>query len=833
MRRVVSPCLALCLSAGAVHLACHPAVPEPTEEPTLVHLTEDPGTALVAAGPVPERQELAWSFAEGLGGWESLGNRERPHLAQVTLRPIDGGLRVSLEQPSPGQMLWIAGLAIELGDLSLRDWDTVLVRARCRDRLAGISIAYNLDEEGALPGAMAFLASGDEALPVFNDGSEQLYSIPLRPRTEAHEEAPLRDLGILVAAPGPAVIDLYSVTLVPRGAEFPRPVGTSPVVRQGTTRDTLYARTPVTLSYLLHVASPSRLDVGLAALPTEALTYRVSLERAGRRQVLLEETVADAEGWHQRSVALPGAPGAEARLILEAESEQAGAVALWGAPIVSVATGETPADRPNVLFYVIDGGGADLMSLYEYGRPTTPFLEELAAEGVVFERAYSNATWTQPSTVSFMTSLQHSVLGGLRRGVHSTPVPKAATTMAEHFRRGGYQTASFTSNPNAGRILGLERGVDVLRDVETEHHSTSSHDLHELFWKFRQEYSGAPWWVHFQTTDVHEPNEPVEPWAGRFLSPEERARAEEQEGRLWQAAFSLFGKTGIEDLYRQALDRSGVPRREFFEARRALYDETLLHQDDALRRFVERLKSAGEWEDTILVVGADHGHPAGTFARWGRGLLEPQPEAWQGALFDAYATRVPLLVIWPGHLPAGRRVETPVSMIDVLPTLLDLAGLPAPDVLQGRSLAPLLRGEINEAPPVILDEFRVDEATGEMIGNLEIVDGRWGASLEIGPVPGGDATATEGRRAVPAGGRWGAVHPFYDGAPRLLLYDLERDPFATRAVNDEHPELVERYRRLLYRQWQAHLALAQRFTEAGEVALTPEQLQQLRALGYI
>src|SRR6185503_2438094 len=159
---------------------------------------------------------------------------------------------------------------------------------------------------------------------------------------------------------------------------------------------------------------------------------------------------------------------------------------------------------------------------YGYGRPTTPFLQQLARQGVVFEHAYSNATWTQASTVSFMTSLQHSVLGGLRRGVHSTPVPKAAVTMAERFRRGGYQTAVLTTNPNCARLVGLERGVDWLRDDETEHHSTSSRELHERFWELRKTYPGGPWWVHFQTTDVHEPNEPESPFAGRFVTAAER-----------------------------------------------------------------------------------------------------------------------------------------------------------------------------------------------------------------------------------------------------------------------------------------------------------------------
>jgi hypothetical protein len=160
-----------------------------------------------------------------------------------------------------------------------------------------------------------------------------------------------------------------------------------------------------------------------------------------------------------------------------------------------------------------------------------------------------------------------------------------------------------------------------------------------------------------------------------------------------------------------------------------------------------------------------------------------------------------------------------------------------PEVMQGRSLAPLLLGRDLEPRPVILDEFRVDEASGEMAGNIEMIDGRWGASLEIGPIPGGpggteNADASRGRHSFPAGGRWGAVHPFFPDQPRLLLYDLWNDPFAARAVNDEHPDLVAHYKSALDEHWHIHQALAKNFGEAGDKALDPQMLNQLRALGY-
>ena len=138
----------------------------------------------------------------------------------------------------------------------------------------------------------------------------------------------------------------------------------------------------------------------------------------------------------------------------------------------------------------------------------------------------------------------------------------------------------------------------------------------------------------------------------------------------------------------------------------------------------------------------------------------------------------------------------------------------------GQSLAPLLLGREGWEPrPVILDEFRVDRESGELRGLIEVIDGRWGASLEINPWPPDedeDEEDAEWRRPVP-----------------LLLFDLWNDPFCLKSVHEEYPELVEHYTDFLEVQWEAHQALATRFTPGGEVALTPEQLETLRALGYI
>jgi len=828
---LVAPCLVACCLA-----ACGPRAgsgPEALAAP-VVHLTEHLARATAVSGgaPMAARQQRRWSFHEPQPAWRPLSADRVPWLAEVRAEPVDRGLRLDLSPP-PAQrtMLLIGGLEIAFEEgLRLADWDALLVRARSRHEFAGITAAHNLEAEGALPTDLFFFFSTDEAPPVFSDGSEQTYAIPLRPSESEDPEAVLSSLGVVLATVNPGAIEILSIELVPRGAAFLDDLGSRHVARGGESRETLFVHAPASVSYPLRVPAAGRLDVGLAVEPGQAVTYQVTVATAGGApETVFEERLDEAASWNQRSIDLAAFAGRDVELTLGAVSREPGAVGLWGAPVVS---GGGAGERPNVVFYVIDGGGADQMSLYGYDRPTTPLLEELGRRGANFERAFSNATWTQPSTVSFMTSLHHSVLGGLRRGIHSTPIPVAATPMAEHMRRGGYQTASFSANPNSGRIIGLERGVDVLRDSVAADHSSSSVELHDRFRDWRRSYPGAPFWVHFQTTDVHEPNHPPPPFAGRFATAAAGEQLVAWDRQVFNAAGTLFGRTSIMNFYDVALERTGIPRQEYFGARRDLYDETMTHQDHQLARLVEQLEAAGEWENTLLVIGSDHGHPAGSFARWGRGLFDPQPEPWQGALFDAYSSRVPLVFIWPGHIAPGQRFDQAVSMIDVLPTILDLVGLPPPETLQGRSLAPLLTTGTQEERPVIFDEFRIDEATGERIGNLEIVDGRWGASLEIGPQPAG-SEPDRGRHAVPAGGRWGSVHPYFEGAPRLLLYDLAADPFARRAVNDEHPDLVAKYRAALLEQWAAHQALASRFTEANEVALTPEQLRQLRALGYI
>jgi arylsulfatase A-like enzyme len=534
----------------------------------------------------------------------------------------------------------------------------------------------------------------------------------------------------------------------------------------------------------------------------DPVTFAITAtQQDGSFETLLEETYADHKRWGQRSVDLSHLAGQTVTLALEAEADRVGTVALWAAPTL---TGERDTDKPNIIFYIIDGGGADYMSVYGYNRRTTPNLERIAEEGAVFERAYSNASWTRTSTASFLTSLQHSVLGGLKNG--RNPVPSQVLTMAEHMHRAGYQTAEFTSNPQAGRVSNLDRRNDVFREAGVENPSVSSVALHENFWSWREAYPGEPYWVHFQTTDVHSPHAPVPPFAGLFISPKRRLIADD-----WGERNGPGSKFGIGHV-------------AYWTAQRDLHDETMAHQDYQLGRLVARLKAAGEWERTLLIIASDHSVTAGSMD-YNLLMRDPIPPHFlrqdpATPMVRSGVSRIPLIVVWPGHIAGGTRFSQPVSMIDMLPTILDLADLPMPEVVQGQSLAPLLLGEAGWEPrPVILDEFEVDPDTGEFRGRIEVIDERWGASLAINggiAMRGHPSGFQNEQRSVP-----------------LLLYDLWNDPECLHILNEERPDLVKKYTEFLEAQFAAHQALAQRFTPGGEVALTPEQLETLRALGYI
>jgi arylsulfatase A-like enzyme len=683
-----------------------------------------------------------------------------------------------------------------------------------------MSIAYNLVDHDPETGAL--VQHGGEAAALLADNQVHTYTFPVRttgrgrwPFNWSEWAFPWQQLVIGLWAEDSLTVDMLSVTLIPEAETFSfEKAGVTTARKTDGIRRSIFTHAPSQLHWRVRVRQGARLDIGLGTFQDEdSVTFSVLVGRKGREsQVMLEEGVAGPE-WIQRSVDLSALSGQVIDLTLRTEAAP-GAVGLWGAPILS---GPEIGNRlarnrpdPNVIFYVIDGAGADWMSVFGYNRRTTPFLEELAAEAVIFEQAYSNATWTKTSTPSFMTSLMYSAISPYR--TFADQLPEGASTMARHFGEAAYQTGVFTSNAFALTMSGLEHRVDQAKLEGVDVQATSSEVLHDSFFEWRNAYPGQPYWVHFQTTDVHEPFRPEAPFAGLFIDPERRERYIESDDALSEMPGWFFEPGNYEAL--------GITVEQHALAQQALYDEAMAHQDYHLRRFVSRLKASGTWDNTILVIASDHGYPAGGH-RFMPGM------GFEAPIVHPYATRVPLLFVAPGRITGGKRVTTPVSMIDVMPTLLDLAGLPAPDVLQGRSLAPLLRGEVTElaSRPVFIEKIGRESEGGSLVGTIGVIDGRWAASLLLAD-----------QRGIPAE----ALPQYGDGlsdhiqrTEQLLLWDRYSDPLTSGSLHEERPDLAEFYQDMLKEQLEANAAIAQIVGGGADVELTPKELEILRTLGYI
>ena len=817
-----APGYLLTILAGLVATDCSRVAVEgsPLTADVPLHLEDHLDVAAVGGSDVPDDllAPIEWRFDEPQPDW-------RPSIPLVEgFEPAaasrgDGSMGFSLTEGNrnPRNRRLAGTIYVGLDDLSLQDWSHVEIEARA-DGARNLGVGFNYTEQDPQSELFPFY-SGGPSVPLVSDGTVQTYRIPLE--AERPWKGPWTDLEIWFnSARGAraAALDLYSVRLVPAAQEFAAaPVGvvmhgraTGKPVQEAPHRRSLYVHAPARLTYPLKVPPAARFDFGLRVLREEPpVRFVVRVERGdGMAESLFDESHADPNTWADRSISLSHLAGRTVDLVLEANAEDSGTVALWGTPTVS---GERTTTMPNVIFYVIDGAGADYMSVYGYNRRTTPNLERIAAEGAVFENAYSNSSWTLPSTPSFLTSLQHSVLGGARNG--RNPVPANVLTMAEHMHRAGFLTAALTTNPNAGRISSLERGVDVFREAGPLVHSLSSVELHENFWRWRSAYGGEPYWVHFQTTDVHEPHNPVPPFAGLFISPERY-----RELMAWDER-ERDGSSDGSGVWRGWFEETGVDRVAYASAFRDAYDEDMAHQDYQLGRLVARLKERGEWERTLLIVAADHGAAAGS-QDWQllmRESLTPGVDYYSDAhkpMLTPGVSRIPLIVVWPDTIPAGQRFTQPVSMIDVLPTVLDLVGLPMPEIMQGQSLVPLLLGRAGwEERPVIFDMFEVSPESGELSGRIEVIDGRWGASLQINP---DRSEPRDVQRPAP-----------------LLLFDLWNDPACLRSLHEERPDLVTKYTEFLESQLRAHQMLASRLVAGEQSDLTPDQLRTLRALGYI
>ena len=405
-----------------------------------------------------------------------------------------------------------------------------------------------------------------------------------------------------------------------------------------------------------------------------------------------DERLAEVEvgrgerGWHEHEVDLGRWAGHTVSFSVAIEPGGSAPIGFWGNPTLRW---PAPADRrPNVLLISADTLRADHLSLYGYGRPTSPRLERWAERrAVVFRNTVASSPWTVPSHVSLFTGRDAHRHGVSRQG----PIPRELPVLAERFRDAGYVTLATTGGGLVDARFGFGRGFDVFRTRDRSPRTDSRGELElgiedTLRWLDRA--AGERFFVFLHTYQTHTPLDAREPWFSRVrgrsgpgpahpldaepVTPVESDGFQRRYRFVWTRPLpdGAAAPPGREDAEDEAVDlgdpQIGVD----------LYDAAIAHLDDGVGQLLDGLRERGLEQNTIVVFTSDHGESFGENGLWSHTHL------LDGNLM------VPL-VIAPRPPSGSRVIDHQVRLVDAAPTILEMAGLALPPGMDGRSLLPL------------------------------------------------------------------------------------------------------------------------------------------------
>jgi arylsulfatase A-like enzyme len=311
--------------------------------------------------------------------------------------------------------------------------------------------------------------------------------------------------------------------------------------------------------------------------------------------------------------------------------------------------------RPSVLLVSIDTLRADHLGLYGYERETSPFLDRLGAESLVFEHAFTPAAWTLVAHMTMLTGLnprQHGVAKA------ELALSGEAPLLAERLQAAGYQTLGFYRPGWIHPRHGFARGFEVFRA-----HATLDEAEAHLFEELEQRSPAHPTFTFLHLFDVHNDPSGQEPPAP-FSAP-----APYQDVFLPGARARLAGENYLTLKKKPRLDADER------EALVSLYDDGIRHVDAGLERIFARLEAGGWLANTLVIVTSDHGESLAQ-----RGKLTGHGGPYQEGV------HVPLIVRLPERARAGTRIAESVHLIDVVQTVLDGTGLGVDPLLPGLSL---------------------------------------------------------------------------------------------------------------------------------------------------
>lgn len=346
------------------------------------------------------------------------------------------------------------------------------------------------------------------------------------------------------------------------------------------------------------------------------------------------------------------------------------------------------ARLPDIVFLLIDTLRADRLGVYGHKGELTPSYDALAREGVVFERCFSVAPWTLPSTASLFTGYYPGVHKATDyREVESARKDRRAVsvlsddfqTLAEILHAAGYQTAAFVANPFLQAEYGFSQGFEVYQAGVRENGYKGSDLNRDVFAWLDQRDATRPLFLYVHYMDPHgpydAPPELIDPLIRRVdANPNKRALDARQRQALHPQSYLRKTPPGGIDAYNRLQGYQDY----WIAGYEACVQESDLHVGDLFGE----LRRRGLWDRSYVILTSDHGEAFAEHGYWEHGPGQHQ-----------HQLHVPLILRWPGVLPAGRRVADNVRTIDILPTIMEQLRLTADNPTQGESLVKHIAGD--------------------------------------------------------------------------------------------------------------------------------------------
>ena len=449
------------------------------------------------------------------------------------------------------------------------------------------------------------------------------------------------------------------------------------------------------LDLLLQIILPGR---GIALMPRAALVVGIAYGFAHIIQVPISlALLCAAAGWTLAQIwcaSLWGRflPFRWVTLI------PAAAIAVWVCFFLSLAPppapapplSADPASGPSFLVVVLDTVRADHTSTYGYGRATTPALDRLAGRGTRFERAYSTSSWTFPAHASLFTGLLPE-----QHGAHSEhfALSHDLPTLAGLLASNGYATAAFSGSPLVSAKTGMTRGFQHVEDFWRPilvREFLAGYSIFQRMWPLDRDKGGAKLVARaIEWLEEHDQSRPFFMFVNLFEAHAPYQVVPDRSRRAFiPAGISGRQLENVGTLGFLAQWHLEVFPSEFNQLLTDLLDGATVAADSYLSVLID---AAGD--DVVVIVLSDHGDLTGEHDLYGHGFV-----LWEPLI------RIPLVIAGPG-IPNGGVVEEPVSIIDVMPTVLGMADLPAP-ALPGADLREVIAGDRKVERILYAQQFR-------------------------------------------------------------------------------------------------------------------------------